>query len=433
MRSNGDLPCHDDIGENIILGRVQLLEKNWSIGKVLSGPLYTSIRSALRDEREPWPDTCSRCAWFSPNEEYSDSLADLHIKTFQVEPSLACNLKCPCCSNPVQLIERPKPFRMSLDLFESILRSLRDDGFSIAEIEYAGQGEPMTNPQFSEFVGLARDLFPDTKQRLITNGNFDYGRANITQAIDEIMVSCDGLFQESYERYRVGGNVDKVLKFMADIPKFVADRRQKVIWKYILFEFNDSDEEIVLAQRKAEALGIDGIFFVFTHSLYKSIRYTEENSHLLPVVWSGTILGSTPIHFQNVRKMSPTDQTGWPAEANDGRTVFMFDHAVLNGQGEIHLNGWALSEEPISRIQIACNGLPVGSSLLNQNRPDVESAYPGFGQSQVGFALHWIPERQVSGVQVIEAKILSEKGHVIANFRRSYSTESQALMEMQRS
>jgi hypothetical protein len=89
VRSNGDIPCYDDAGEAIILGRVQL-EKNWSISSVLSNPLYTHIRDSLQAERAPWRTICSNCALFHPHERFFDNFTNRKIRTIQIETSLAC-------------------------------------------------------------------------------------------------------------------------------------------------------------------------------------------------------------------------------------------------------------------------------------------------------------------------------------------------------
>lgn len=420
VRSNGDIPCHDDAGENILLGRVQLLEKGWSIQKVVEGPLYGAIRRSLRQGMAPWPGVCEQCAWLRPNEVYTDTLVHRSIRTLQVEPSLACNLKCLCCSQPRQLTERPKPFRMPPELFESMLRSLREQDYRIKEIEYCGQGEAMTHPQFNEFVQIARDLFPNTMQRLITNGNFDYGRARLSSAVDEIMVSVDGATQQSYERYRVGGNLERTLNFMRDASKFVGDRRQKVIWKYILFEFNDSDEELLYAQKLAEEAQVDLLLFVFTHSLYKSQRYNLGNGHMLPIVWDRARVNATPVHYQGIRQFVPTVLEGWPAEYPGTDARFMFDDVVSDGNGGMHIHGWVLSMDAIGKVRIRHNGTVVGESPVNASRPDVIDVYPAFQHQSPGYHLSWRQEGPTVGRHVFDAEILDGEGTRIATFSREY-------------
>ena len=246
----------------------------------------------------PWPKHCSSCAFFRPDEPFSASILRWEIQKVQIEPSLACNLRCPCCSQAQQIASRPRPFIMPAELFEKVLRGIQEEKCSVREIEYCGQGEPLMNREFPKFVKLARKYFPKTCQRLITNGNFDYFDATAGEAIDEIFVSCDGVWQHSYERYRICGRVDLALNFMRAVPKKIGKQRQYVVWKYILFEFNDSDDEIWEAQDAARELKVDCLLFVYTHSQFKSQRYTLENAADFPIHRAKVKTNATPIHYR---------------------------------------------------------------------------------------------------------------------------------------
>src|SRR4051812_43581779 len=170
IRSNGDIPCDDDAGEKIRLGCIEPGAAGWDAEQALTGETYAHIREAFRDGKVPWLDTCPGCAFFRPNEPFADPLSEKRIRKMQIEPSLACNLRCPCCSNHVQIKTRPRPFQMPLELFETALAGLSRASFAIGEIEYAGQGEPLLHRGFPQFVDLARHYFPTTTQRVITNG-----------------------------------------------------------------------------------------------------------------------------------------------------------------------------------------------------------------------------------------------------------------------
>ena len=296
IRSNGDIACNDDAGEKIILATIS--DGNMSLRGIFKNPRFTHIWQSFRSGKAPWPGTCPSCAFFRPQESFYGSNFHSKIRKVQIEPSLACNLRCPCCSQAQQITERPKPFLMKAAFFERFLGSIRAEGFRLGEIEYCGQGDPLMNSEFPKFVRLARDYFPATRQRLITNGNFDYFKSTGGQAIDEIFVSCDGRRQKSYEQYRVFGNVDLALNFMRAIPKRIRKRRQLVVWKYILFEFNDSDEEIFEAQNLAQELKVDTLLFVYTHSKFKSQRYSNRNSREFPIHYPNVRTNATPIHYQ---------------------------------------------------------------------------------------------------------------------------------------
>ncbi|MEO1474634.1 MAG: radical SAM protein, partial [Pseudomonadota bacterium] len=243
LKANGIIPCEDNRGEWIDLGKVSL-DPDWSIEQVLNNEHYAQIRSALAAGEMPWPKTCADCAMLRPHQPVKDTIAQKRIEKLQIETTLACALRCPGCSSLGQLALRSKPHTLPLEIYERLLQSLADEGYRIDFIEYCGQGEPLAHPKFAEFVRIGRRLFPETKQRLVTNGNYSYAKKLEGEYIDEIYVSADGITQENYEKYRVRGNIELAKQFMRDAADPGAQMRPLLVWKYILFEFNHSDEEI---------------------------------------------------------------------------------------------------------------------------------------------------------------------------------------------
>jgi pyruvate-formate lyase-activating enzyme len=298
VRANGDVPCNDDAGEAVLLGKIPPLREDWSVRSLVANHNYRHVREALQRGSMPWPRVCPTCAFFRPNENPADSLVQRRIRKLQIEPSLACRLRCPGCANQHQVRVRTPPLHLDYALFERLLRRVRDGGFSVGEIEYCGQGEPLLHPEFPSLVRLAREYFPATTQRLITSGNFDYATATGCERLDEIYVSCDGLDPGSYQRYRVGGRVELPLQFMRDAAGPLSPRPQAVVWKYILFEWNDSPDELLRAQILAQELDVAYLLFVYTHSAGKSRRHTVANHARFPRHFPNVIVNATPIHYQ---------------------------------------------------------------------------------------------------------------------------------------
>ena len=299
IRSNGDVMCNDDAGDNLRLGSIHPPNPLWASTAVLFNERYQHIRAALRRGQMPWPDVCRRCAFLRPHEPFSDPLDQRRIRKIQVEPSLPCRLRCPGCSSHDQVLQRrPRPLLLEPAAFERILRDLRDEGFSVEVIEYCGQGEPLLHPRFAELVHLARRYFPGTGQRLITSGNFDFHQATGGAPLDEIIVSCDGVWPENYARYRVGGAVARVIQFMREARAFAGPPAPAVEWKYILFEWNDSPGELFAAQELAREIGVHALLFVYTHSVGKSQRYTLQNVEDLPIHVPNVVTNATPIHHR---------------------------------------------------------------------------------------------------------------------------------------
>lgn len=287
LRSNGEIPCNCAAGERINLGW-SLGEKDWDISKVFENENYATIRESFEEGKAPWGKVCENCAFFVPDETMDDQIRERkRLEYFHVEPSLACALRCPGCSRADQVKRRKTPFALSDTVFGQTLSSLSKNNYEIGYFFYCGQGEPLNHPRFQELATLAHKYYPSSRQIVTTNGNHAFEKVFDKKKYipDQFVVSVDGLDQESYEKYRVRGDVATALDFMRDLKKL--PNPPVVEWKYILFVYNDSDEEIRRAQEKALELGVDRIMFVLTHTQERSKRFTIDNIdelNLLPGV-----------------------------------------------------------------------------------------------------------------------------------------------------
>lgn len=394
IRANGDIACDCSIGREITLGMVEPSDE-WSIEGILNNEKYQHIRKSLSNGIPPWKDVCPECSLFNPAELLVDNLKNKQIPLLHFEPSLQCNLACPICYRPREMKERHGPHFMDLKVFERVLKSCKEGGFKVDLIMYQGNGDPLCHPNFSEFVKLARLIMPETKQALGTNGNFDYKSSLKDQYVDQITVSCDGLYQSSYEKYRIKGSVSKAQKFMADAKAMSPPEKSIVIWKYILFEFNDSDEELIAAQKKAVELGVDSLNFSITYSKYKSQRYNIENRHKIPLI--------IPIaNVSSMDKITRITQVGKPLSSKDikdlyfsfsrlvfGKTYCAIDKVFISDNNLINIQGWAMGKkyQNIKHILVYCDDQLIGDADLGIPRPDVNSAYPKLGQYKPGFNL----------------------------------------------
>lgn len=311
IRSNGEVMCNDDAGDNWRLGSIYPPDPQWTATAVFANEHYRHIRGALRHGQVPWPGVCERCAFLRPREPFADPLERRYLRKIQVEPSLPCRLRCPGCSSHSQVIgRRPRPLQLPPADFARVLRDLRDEEYTVREIEYCGQGEPLLHPQFPEFVRSGREYFPGSHQRLITSGNFDFASAVGDDAPDEIMISCDGVWPQSYGRYRIGGDVERVIRFMRDARAWRGTHPAVyIVWKYILFEWNDSDGELFAAQRLAREIGVDALLFVYTHSPGKSQRFTLANPDDFPIHFENVVINATPAHYRLGAPRTKTSQS----------------------------------------------------------------------------------------------------------------------------
>ncbi len=132
-------------------------------------------------------------------------------KYVQIEPVGQCNLRCQMCAIPFRQDGPPygPPAFMEFELFTRLV-----DGFPELEtLHLQGLGEPMMHPRYFEMVSFAKSR----GVRVTTNSNLTLlnpKRAElcVTSGLDHLMVSIDGARPETYERIRLRGRFQKVIR-----------------------------------------------------------------------------------------------------------------------------------------------------------------------------------------------------------------------------
>jgi len=123
-----------------------------------------------------------------------------------------CNLLCPECSAGSGMMLRERGF-MDLDLFGKIIDELRP---YLYNINLYFQGEPMLHPQFFSFLSNCTGLHTIVS----TNGHFlseENAEKTVKSGLSKLIISLDGIDQDTYSSYRVKGSIDKVLAGIQNI------------------------------------------------------------------------------------------------------------------------------------------------------------------------------------------------------------------------
>lgn len=125
-----------------------------------------------------------------------------------IEPTNLCNLKCPECPSGTGELTRPLG-SMNMELFKRIIDEVSKQTFYL---QLFFQGEPFINRHLLEMVEYARNkkmyVSVSTNAHFIQNG---MARKVISSKMDQLIISIDGLNQETYQTYRVGGKLRKVI------------------------------------------------------------------------------------------------------------------------------------------------------------------------------------------------------------------------------
>jgi radical SAM protein with 4Fe4S-binding SPASM domain len=125
-----------------------------------------------------------------------------------IEPANYCNLSCPHCPTGRKLIEKTDK-RLTLNDFKQYIDSL------LPELMYLNlyfQGEPLLNKDLPEMIRYASDRGVFTC--VSTNGTAlteDIVKRLKESGVGRFIICLDGATAESYSKYRIGGDFNKVI------------------------------------------------------------------------------------------------------------------------------------------------------------------------------------------------------------------------------
>ena len=153
-----------------------------------------------------------------------------------IELTSHCNLRCPECASGSGMMLRERGF-MDASLFEKVMRELNPF------IWYASlyfQGEPFLHPGIFSFL----QLIENTKVIVSTNGHYLGGESatkTVLSGIHKLIVSLDGMDQQSYSKYRVNGDLETVI---AGIRNVSSERQRlkapmKLELQFLVSKFNE--------------------------------------------------------------------------------------------------------------------------------------------------------------------------------------------------
>lgn len=135
-----------------------------------------------------------------------------------VELTNHCNLCCAECFSGSGLMKRDKGF-MQYSTFNKIITELRP---YLLNVNLYFQGESMLHPDFFRFVEICKGL----KLTLSTNGYYlsEENAARLAgSGIKKLIVSLDGMDQESYSNYRRGGKAEIVIRGIKNLAAAIRE------------------------------------------------------------------------------------------------------------------------------------------------------------------------------------------------------------------
>jgi uncharacterized Fe-S cluster-containing radical SAM superfamily enzyme len=199
-----------------------------------------------------------------------------------IELTVACNMSCVACISGKKEINKYRNIKNGLFLDINILEKwLFADIKRIQSVRLFNYGETFLHPKAIEFCQFLTTSNPEINLIIASNilplDDDEKIRNLIHAQPNALYVSLHGANQESVRKY-MGPNADfhKAIEIMKKIVTFriqMGYEAPMVVWKYILFNWNDSNEEMQTAMSLAEEYNIDFFGFEITSGDIASKRF----------------------------------------------------------------------------------------------------------------------------------------------------------------
>ncbi|MFM7671841.1 MAG: radical SAM/SPASM domain-containing protein [Bacteroidota bacterium] len=181
-----------------------------------------------------------------------------HPYSLSIEPTTACNLRCPECPSGLRAFTRPTGM-LQTDFFRNTIDQLHKD---LTYLVFYFQGEPYLNPSFLDMVkyASAKKIYTATS----TNAHYlsdENAKRTVESGLDRLIISIDGTTQDVYEQYRVGGQLEKVIEGARNIVRWKQTLKSKT--PFIIFQFlvvKPNEHQIEDVQELGKSIGVDAVW-----------------------------------------------------------------------------------------------------------------------------------------------------------------------------
>lgn len=177
--------------------------------------------------------------------------------TVSIEPTTACNLKCPECPSGLRQLNRPLG-QLSTSFYQEVINQLEHQ---LIFLIFYFQGEPYLNRNFLEMVRYAhsKKIYTITS----TNGHYltdEVSKKTVESGLDRLIISVDGTTQDIYEAYRKEGSLEKVLEGARNIvawKKKLNSRTPHLIFQFLVVKPNE--HQISEIYTLAKSIGVNEV------------------------------------------------------------------------------------------------------------------------------------------------------------------------------
>jgi len=258
--------CADPYAKRVLGdARTQTIEQVWT------GPFISKLRGDMNAGGSAFCGDCPLKLPLADGEAPRQRPLDagrLPGRMF-IECTAACNISCnqACCAPETGITKTRQAGMLDFDLFTKVID---EAGPHLGRIDFFNYGEAFLHKRAVEMCAYIKSRHPHIYLYTSTNGGAlseEQARRLVHSGIDEVTFSIDGATPESYIQYRQRGKFDvsmRNLRAMVDEKRRAGRDLPFINWRYILFTWNDSDEEMELARRMAVEIGVDRLCWEIT-------------------------------------------------------------------------------------------------------------------------------------------------------------------------
>lgn len=218
---------------------------------------------------------------------------------YVIDPTNACNLKCKLCPTGLGILGRKNGI-IDLQKYKSIIDEISPYA---REVWLFNWGEPFLHPNILEIIEYASNR----KISVRISSNLNRLRENMADQIvlsglDNLLVSVDGVDNSTYQKYRVGGNLDQVLKNIEAITNAKKKYKSKKPFIYMRMLINRYNaDQIEQMAKLASSLDVDALR---VGPIYVDTRNEAQVQEWLPVENKYTVYDKSKEELVNVHHCS---------------------------------------------------------------------------------------------------------------------------------
>lgn len=246
--------------------------KSMTFENIFYGKIANEFRETLNNQKLPIL-RCVRCHDLNICRKDNSQTPSLPDRGILIETNANCNLSCITCG---RLRRTSTNFQMSTYELIDILKQLKK--FDLKMVHLYAFGEPFISKEIYDQVEAIRKIMPHVFVTASTNGMLIDSDEKYLAALlmDNIIFSIDGSSQETCRRYQVGIDFRRSYENMCELVKLRKNSKQRkpyIIWKYLVFRWNDRGDDINKAIDLARRAEVDALAFWFTKSPFYGMSW----------------------------------------------------------------------------------------------------------------------------------------------------------------